>query len=263
MHKTRRYRYLFLILLIPMLSQASHPPHHPKIHSHNDYWQSVPFYQAYAQQVSSIEADIFHQDGLLLVGHDLEDLDSAYTLKKLYLDPIVEQFIKNGGRVWPDSEQTLILMIDIKSPTEPALSCIIGILHEHRPVFDTSLDPNAIRVVITGNVPKPEDFDNYPPTIFFDGTLDHPYSPDQLERIAMISLPFYKYTRWKGEGAMNESEKIAVQQAINQAHEMNKPIRFWASPDNETAWNTLHQMGVDFINTDNVERCTEFFRKQR
>ena len=56
---------------------------------------------------------------------------------------------------------------------------------------------------------------------------------------------------------MNESEKGAVQQAIDQALRDEQAYSFRASPDNETAWNTLHQMGVDFINTDNV-RCIEF-----
>ena len=49
------------------------------IHSHNDYARRVPFYQAYAQQVSSIEADVFLHDGQLLVGHDPEEPNPALT----------------------------------------------------------------------------------------------------------------------------------------------------------------------------------------
>ena len=42
------------------------------IHSHNDYCQSVPFYQAYSQKVYSIEADIYTNadETGLLVAHD-------------------------------------------------------------------------------------------------------------------------------------------------------------------------------------------------
>src|SRR5690606_5653409 len=43
------------------------------------------------------------------------------------------------------------------------------------------------------------------------------------------------------------------------AHEWGKKIRFWGTPDGITAWNTLHKMGVDIINTDQIERCTGFF----
>jgi len=43
-----------------------------KIHSHNDYEQEVPFYEAYSQNVNSIEADVFLKNGELLVGHHEE-----------------------------------------------------------------------------------------------------------------------------------------------------------------------------------------------
>ena len=49
------------------------------IHSHNDYTRNVPFWQAYAQNVYSIEADVFLKDGTLLVGHEMEDLSPDMT----------------------------------------------------------------------------------------------------------------------------------------------------------------------------------------
>lgn len=260
MYKFRGYRDAFMALLIAMTFQPLYSQNHQKIHSHNDYRQLVPFYQAYSQRVSSIETDIFHQDGLLLVGHDLEELNRAYTLKRLYIKPIAEQFIKNGGKAWPDSDENLILMIDIKSSTEPALNTLITLLNEYQHVFDPTLNPNAVRVIVTGNVPEPEDFEKYPPIVCFDGTVDRFYTEYQLKRVAIISVPFYNYAHWNGKGSMKKAEKIKVREAIEKAHKINKPIRFWASPDGVTAWNTLYQMGVDFINTDRVERCADFFK---
>ena len=49
------------------------------IHSHNDYCRRAPFWQAYAQQVYSIEADVFLHGGKLLVGVRLFDV---------YRDPV-------------------------------------------------------------------------------------------------------------------------------------------------------------------------------
>ena len=54
----------------------------------------------------------------------------------------------------------------------------------------------------------------------------------------MISVPFYNYAHWNGKGSMKKTEKIKVREAIEKAHKINKPIRFWASPDGVTAWNT-------------------------
>lgn len=85
-------RHLLLALALTCCgAAAAQPP--VLIHSHNDYAQRVPFYQAYAQQVSSIEADVFLHDGQLLVGHDVEDLRADMTFEALYVEPIVTLFI--------------------------------------------------------------------------------------------------------------------------------------------------------------------------
>lgn len=55
-------RLVLLLAALPFCTvAAAQPP--VLIHSHNDYARRVPFYQAYAQQVSSIEADVFLHDG--------------------------------------------------------------------------------------------------------------------------------------------------------------------------------------------------------
>ncbi|WP_298646211.1 alkaline phosphatase [uncultured Proteiniphilum sp.] len=231
------------------------------IHSHNDYRQRVPFYQAYSQQVYSIEVDIFvTEEGDLLVGHDIEELTPDADLKSIYVLPIVKLFKENGGKAWKNSDNDLQLMIDLKSRTEPTLTKVVEMFGQYPEVFDPILNPNAVRVVITGNVPKAEDFAKYPEFIFFDGQINTDYTDAQLERIALISSPFFEYARWNGKGTLIPSQRKKVQDAIDKAHAMRKPIRFWGSPDGITAWNTLHTLGVDIINTDRVEKCTDFFR---
>lgn len=230
------------------------------IHSHNDYRQRVPFYQAYAQQVYSIEVDLFaKEDNQLLVGHDLEDLSEDSTFDDLYLNPLIKLFKQNGGRAWKDSDYLLQLMIELKSSTEPTLSIVVEKLKNYPDVFDPAVNPNAVRVVITGNVPNAKDFEKYPQFIFFDGQIDTDYTPKQLERIALISPPFFDYAKWNGKGSLKADEVKRVQTVIDKAHVLGKPIRFWGTPNSITAWNTLHTMGVDIINTDKVEACTDFF----
>lgn len=34
--------------------------------------------------------------------------------------------------------------------------------------------------------------------------------------------------------------------------QLNKPIRFWATPDTQLSWKALMEMGVDYINTDKI-----------
>lgn len=231
------------------------------LHSHNDYRQPVPFYQAYDQKFSSIEADIYatKKEDELLVAHDREELPTAPTLDESYIKPLVKLYHQNGGRAWKDADKTLILLIDLKSAADPTLDRLIKKLQAYPDVFDPTVNPWAVRVVISGNRPDPDDYEKYPPLISFDGQKTD-YTPKHLERITMISLNLRNYTRWNGEGEMTDDDHAKVTEVIEKAHALGKPIRFWGTPDGPTAWRTFHSMGVDYINTDTPEACAAFFR---
>lgn len=230
------------------------------IHSHNDYEQRIPFYQAYAQQVASIEADIYatNKKNELLVAHNKEELVNALTIDGLYIQPILDLYKRNDGRAWKNSDKTFILLIDLKTPADPTLDILVKKLKKHPKVFDPSKNPYAVRVVISGDRPAPADFDKYPSFIYFDGK-ELNYSAEQLKRIAMVSLRFKDYSEWDGKNAMTKEEHDKIKETIDAAHAQNKPIRFWGVPDGVVTWNTFHNMGVDYINTDRVEACTEYF----
>ena len=113
------------------------------IHSHNDYCQRVPFYQAYSQQVYSIEADIYTNadETGLLVAHDRDELPTALTIDELYINPIVTQFKRNQGKPWADNDHTLQLMIDLKTEEHPTLDLLVKKLQQYPEVFDPSVNP--------------------------------------------------------------------------------------------------------------------------
>lgn len=251
-------RHLLLALALTCCgAAAAQPP--VLIHSHNDYAQRVPFYQAYAQQVSSIEADVFLHDGQLLVGHDVEDLRADMTFEALYVEPIVTLFARNGGRAFRDSDQTLQLMVELKSETDPTLRAVAALLGRWPEVFDPEVNPAAVRVAVTGRVPAPEAFDRYPRFLGFDGAWDADYTPEQLERIALISTNFRDFSQWNGKGTIIPAEKERLEQVVDRAHEQGKPVRFWNAPEGTTVYYTFYDMGIDYINTDNPEVCAAFF----
>lgn len=251
-------RHLLLALALTCCgAAAAQPP--VLIHSHNDYAQRVPFYQAYAQQVSSIEADVFLHDGQLLVGHDVEDLRADMTFEALYVEPIVTLFARNGGRAFRDSDQTLQLMVELKSETDPTLRAVAALLGRWPEVFDPEVNPAAVRVAVTGRVPAPEAFDRYSRFLGFDGAWDADYTPEQLERIALISTNFRDFSQWNGKGTIIPAEKERLEQVIDRAHEQGKPVRFWNAPEGTTVYYTFYDMGIDYINTDKPEVCAAFF----
>lgn len=236
---------------------AAQPP--VLIHSHNDYARRVPFYQAYAQQVASIEADVFLRDGKLLVGHEVGELSPDMTFEALYVEPVVTLFKRNGGRAWRDSDRHLQLMVELKSETGPTLRAVAEVLGRWPEVFDPAVNPDAVRVTVTGRVPEPADFGDYPAYIRFDGAWDAEYTPGQLERVALISADFKRFSQWNGKGSIIPAEREKLERVIDKAHAWDKPVRFWGAPEGVTVYYTFYDMGIDYINTDRPELCAEFF----
>lgn len=227
-------------------------------HSHNDYENKVPFLTAYNNHFGSIEADIWAIEGDLFVAHNKADIRNDRTIDVLYLEPAVKLFKQNGGRAWADNPGTIQLLIDIKTSVEPALSILIDKLLINREVFSADKNINSIHIVITGNRPDLSDFPKYPGYIQFDGILDSLYSESELDRVALFSENLRKFTSWDGEGKINPEDSIRLMKVINSVHNMNKKIRFWNAPDDVNAWNTFTRMGIDFINTDHIEKLAGY-----
>lgn len=234
-----------------------------KIHSHNDYVRTAPFYQAYAQRLYSIEVDMFYQDGEFFVGHDLVDIDKNRTFENLYLKPLLAIYNVNEGKAWADSDEPLQLMVEMKSNNrDEAMKALVSLFKEHAELFDPNVNPNAIHITITGSyMPTPEMFESYPSYIQFDGDIDFEYTPEQLKRVALFSTNFKRFSVWNGKGFIVKDELANIKDAIKRAHSLGKPIRFWGAPDGVTAWNLFYSLGIDYINTDKIEQCADFFTK--
>lgn len=225
----------------------------PQAHSHNDYLQAAPFTLAHQQKFGSIEADVFLRNDSLFVAHTLKEIDSEQTFEKLYLNPLLKILAKKEGKIYPDKK--LQLLVDLKTSSEPTLKALVKLLEPYQKEFGEN---GSIQIVISGNTPAPENFNQYPAFIFFDGRPGIPYTPQQLQRIGLISQDFAAYSKWNGKGIPVEADRKKLVAAISQAHENKKPFRFWASPDNINAWKVLMNLGADYINTDKVTELGTF-----
>ena len=116
-------------------------------------------------------------------------------------------------------------------------------------------------ITISGNRPAPEEFVNWPSWIHFDAVPGIIYSSQALAKVEMFSDNFKKYSSWNGKGRMPELEKTALLSVINRSHQSGKKIRFWNAPDGLNSWYAFTSMGVDYINTDQVEGLGTFFRQ--
>lgn len=228
-------------------------------HSHNDFEQQHPFYQAYQETFGSIEADIFLFNNALLVGHDSSQLTPSRNLENLYLQPMAESIRRNGGHIYQDSTRTLQFLIDLKTDAYATLPPLIKLLEQYPSVIHN----RSIRVVISGNRPADSLYHRYPSYIWFDGTLGQSYSARSLSRIAMLSEGFEKLSKWKDPAEkFSEEDRQKIRQLVTQAHGLDKKVRLWAIPDHELSWKEMMQLEIDLLNTDRIADLADFLNKQ-
>lgn len=230
-----------------------------KGHSHNDYKQNIPFLKAYHAGMESIEADVFFYQDTLFVAHERHEIKQGETLEALYLQPLKEFFEQHNKQAFADSSKGLQLVIDIKEDYRQTIPAILRVLQPYQHMFDVSLNPHAVRVVLSGDMPPPEEFDEYPHFLSFDGRPGVDYG-NHLDRIAMISQDIKRYTKWNGKGTPVAADKQQLKEVIEAAHALGKPFRFWATHDSPNTWLELEKLGVDWINTDNPEGLRDYYR---
>ena len=226
-------------------------------HSHNDYEQQVPFWLAYNAGFGSIEADIFLQDTILFVAHDREELKRKIKLETEYLIPVSACLQKNAGHPFEDSGKRLQILIDIKTEPVSTLNRLMILLKK----YPSLIHCRTLTWVITGNRPDQTQFTRYPDFIRFDGELHKDYSNEALSKISLMSDDFKNYSSWNGENNLPPKDDSVLRSAVNKSHRLNKPVRFWDSPDRVNAWRSFTLLQVDYINTDHIQSLADFFNK--
>ena len=249
-----RNRFVLIWLLLFSVGMFAQEIQHPRVHSHNDYDQSVPFWNAYSSGANSIEADVFLKHGVLYVTHSESEIIQERTLEELYLKPLLEIYGMSKDAQAVQENQNLQILIDVKSEAIPSLEALINLLR----AYDGLTKNSQLRFVISGNRPKPEQYSTYPDFIWFDHQDLEPISDQAWGKVALISMSFGRFSNWNGTGSISTSDLTEIERVIKIAHGYDKPFRFWGTPDSRLAWETFSTLGVDFINTDLPSQCVEF-----
>lgn len=242
--------FLFLLFSLQATAQKSEQF---KIHSHNDYLQTVPFWTAFSAGASSIEVDVILKDGKLTAAHEPETIDQKRTIESLYLDPISEG-LKNGLISTIDFH----LLVDLKTEAYATLELLVESMENYDDVLYSSDNPEGLKLIISGNRPKTADYSKYPAYMLFDYQSTQ-LSPDlPWDKIGMVSLSFRQFSIWNGKGRIVEEQRVKLQDFIDLVHSFDKPVRFWGSPDSKSAWKAFYEMGEDYINTDHPIEAAKY-----
>ena len=166
----------------------------------------MPFINAYNEHFGSIEADIFLIKGKILVGHNIQELSNDRSIENLYLTPLASLKHKN---------RSLQILIDIKSDAISTLDSLISVLKK----YPTLINNPSIRFVISGNRPAENLYKNYPSFIMFDGRIGKEYAAEELNKIALLSEDFGKFTMWKKTWPIINEDREKIVAAIFKHYE--------------------------------------------
>ncbi|MFC7370308.1 phosphatidylinositol-specific phospholipase C/glycerophosphodiester phosphodiesterase family protein [Fictibacillus iocasae] len=241
-----------------------------KAHAHNDYEHDRPLYDALDHGFTSVEADVWLEDGELLVAHNKLDVEADRTLKSLYLEPLQQKVKQNHGSVYKDNPQDFLLWIDIKSEDAATYKEIHNQLEQYQRMLTkisrTGVKQGAVTVIISGNRPRDLMLDQSVRYATYDGRMSDLGTGTHNEFMPVISDNWTKHFSWQGIGEMPAEERNKLRTIVNTAHQNGQMIRFWATPDlalpnRERVWNELLKADVDLINTDDLPALEDYLRQ--
>lgn len=253
---------LFTLLICTALSSPAQDFSIRNAFAHNDYWHKRPLYDALSNGYMHIEADIYLRNGKLIVAHMPPFLKKRKTLEQLYFKPLLET-INGTNKEISCPIYSVMLMIDIKSDANKTYEELCGLLEKYQQVLSSYENGKVINrqitVVLTGHKPYKMLKAQTKRFAFIDEDLMK-VQQDTLS-VGIYQTASCKYSsmiKWDGNGPMPEKERSCLRRYVEAAHQFQKKVRLWASPEKKEVWKELLACGVDLINTDKLVELKEF-----
>ncbi|KEF52023.1 uncharacterized protein A1O9_12013 [Exophiala aquamarina CBS 119918] len=261
------------------------------VHSHNDYWRSIPLFEAIGSGCISVEADVHLRDSDLLVGHTGRSLRSDATLRSMYLDPLQRMLEAQNHNITDGSwrgifnlspQQTFVLLVDLKTSGPETFAELYAQLQPLRELdyltywngSDRLIRP--LTIVASGNAPfeSVTEVDPQHRDIFWDAKLERlpsindDFSSNPVKYTYNISNSYFASTEfknarlftWRGEfDSAPESPQLLdiTASQLEQARARGLLSRYWNVPEEppnlrEIAWRVLIEREVDVLNMDDL-----------
>lgn len=219
-------------------------------YAHNDYRNRRPLVDALKLGYRGVEADVFRVGNELLVGHKRSETRAAYTLSRLYLEPLLSRQ-RACGYVLAD-RTPFFLNIEIKEPDSAAFSLVLTELSNY-----PELRP-SLRVILVGWWPtlgaggKP--WPQYLRHQFVVARGGAQVLPSDSAWIGLVSIDYGKLVRWRGAGAIPAADSATISRAGELAVRLGVPLRVHHVPEDARVYKWLLKAGVTLLGTTNLER---------
>ena len=223
-------------------------------HAHNDYEHARPLLDALDQHFQSVEADIQWSGTDLGVSHGGPPFKG--TLRELYLDPLKALVDSNGGSVRGDGKP-FFLWLDFKDASIDAQNAVATQLATYAMLtrFEDDREvKGAVTVVLTGSpTAKKALADRAAPRFWIRDSNDYAETDSQGDlRWGYYAVNYWTFLSWPGDGAIPVAQKRQLKNLIDAAHAKGRKIRIYSSPDAPEYWRAARELGLDFLNADDL-----------
>jgi hypothetical protein len=147
----------------------------------------------------------------------------------------------------------LILFLDLKREGKAIMQ-----------VLDAQLKPykkelRHVKIVISGDMPPPTEFQNYDKMFWFDGRKNLTYDKKAYKKVALVSVSFADFGKyWAGDEPMNDEVFQKISTFVEEIHAKGKKVRLWGTPNTILCFETLQKLKIDIIGTDDLELLAKF-----
>ena len=235
-------------------------------HSHNDYEQHNPLFEALSHGFTSVEVDIHPYKGDLKVNHTKCGYKRKRNFSELYIKPLDSVVFANGGTLFGNDSTQLTLMVDLKSKKKKALNLLHQVLAKRDHLFHKLVNGREIwgpvMVLISGNPPLHEWQKINSPYFFLDARIGTTYPPAMKKRIKRISGHINKITSMDLLISGDTREINRLKHIVSTIYKLGYPeFRFWGTRDDEKIWEVLLSIGVNKISVDDLSAFAKFYAK--
>ena len=224
-------------------------------HSHNDYEQNRPLFDALSLGFISVEVDVIPLDGELKVSHNPFGIKNKKTIEELYLKPLDSIVIANKGTVFPSDSSVFTLMIELKLWKKKSIPLLKDKLDKYEHLFYKKSNGVAIwgpiRIVMSGRTPLSmlsQDTRDY---LFLDGRIGKNYPDNLSDKVIRLCSAY-------GSVKNKENTVTKIEGYVNSSEAYGRKVRFWDSPDEIETWKLLDSLGVHWIDVDNLKKFSEY-----
>ncbi len=238
-------------------------------HAHNDYENENPLLDALNHGFTSVEADVHLIGKKLYISHKRpKKLNPKRTLTVLYLDQLYERYQSNNGKIFDNSDQPLVLMIDIKTGSHSTYRRLKKILTPYLDMLtyweNDVKHPGAVTIILSGNRPLKKVAAEKKRYVAIDGRISDLGKGYSSELMPMVSSSYSRGFARKWLIAPRSKKRIArkIKRVSKKIHREGKKFRLWNTPENEQTWETLLHSGIDYLNSDRLGKLARFLRQK-